>query len=157
MQHYSAARTISESKAAAYSAPASPVSGNILKSAHRKQKLKRNNRPGTSESSKRLLGPGPEFDDTESINDGQSDIYHHYRSSLVSLSNIVDNVNICQTAHNSLTYSAFRMTGSRSSNFTNILMRISPSGTGINARVIRIAPPDRTAAVPYLSVLRTLP
>ncbi|KAL5534012.1 hypothetical protein ACEPAG_472 [Sanghuangporus baumii] len=90
-QHYSGVRTMSDSKVPALSAPSSPVAGNINKAAYRKQKLKRNNRPGTSESAKRLLGPGPEMGETDSINDGQSDIYYHYRNSLVSLTNIVDN------------------------------------------------------------------
>lgn len=78
-----------QTKIAARSAPSSPVGGggNMNRSAYRKDKSKRSNRPGTAESSKRLLSSG----ETESIQDGQSDVYYHYRNSLVSLTNIVDN------------------------------------------------------------------
>lgn len=89
--HRAAAKIGAQSKAPAKSAPSSPIGGNVNKSAYMKGKSK-HNRPGTAESSKRLLGPSFEPGETESINDGQSDVYFHYRNSLVSLTNIVDNV-----------------------------------------------------------------
>ncbi|THH10151.1 hypothetical protein EW145_g1513 [Phellinidium pouzarii] len=80
------------------SAPSSPVSGNISKSVHRKGKQSKHStssRPGTTESRRGLLGSSGgasgDFGEHELGNDGSSDLYSHYRSSLISLANIVDN------------------------------------------------------------------
>lgn len=80
---------------AARSAPTSPVSRNEKL----KHKQSKHSRPGTAESTRRLLGPdgGPggdfsEFNFSTSDTASASDVYLHYRSSLISLSNIVDNV-----------------------------------------------------------------
>lgn len=85
---------------AARSAPTSPVSRNEKL----KHKQSKHSRPGTAESTRRLLGPdggpGGEFAElTFSTSDtaSASDVYCHYRSSLISLSNIVDNVSFLST------------------------------------------------------------
>lgn len=123
--HRAAGRAASESKLPVKSAPCSPVGGNVNTSAYRKFKTKRkNDRPGTAESSKKLIPSAADFGEIESINERQSDVYYHYRNSLVSLNNIVDNVSDifphkeCRCCP-CLTYLYFRMTGGRWLSSTN--------------------------------------
>ena len=76
---------------AARSAPTSPVSRN--EKLRRKQS--KHSRPSTAESAKRLLGSSADTIEVGDFNVGSdttSEAYFHYRSSLISLSNIVDNV-----------------------------------------------------------------
>ena len=82
---------------AAKSAPTSPISRNE----NIRTQQTRHSRPGTAESLQKLLGPdggpGGEFSSGRTLSSSTetasaSDVYLHYRSSLISLSNIVDNV-----------------------------------------------------------------
>lgn len=75
------------------SAPTSPVGRNVNKSAYRKSKTSRRNdgRPGTAESRKGLIN-STDFIDFSPGMEEMSQVYLHYRHSLISLTNIVDNV-----------------------------------------------------------------
>ena len=90
----------------ARSAPSSPVTRNINKSAYQKTKAARkSNRPGTAESSKGLLGSRNTAsvdlehihvrrNDSEGVGSMMSEAYMHYRHSLISLADIVNRVSI---------------------------------------------------------------
>ncbi|KAF8963932.1 hypothetical protein BDZ97DRAFT_2011528 [Flammula alnicola] len=70
-----------------------PAQRNPNRSAYVKTKTKKNNRPGTSESSKQLLpkdSGNSGFGDHHSLNPGHSLIYNHYQHSLNSLNDILD-------------------------------------------------------------------
>lgn len=91
----------------ARSAPSSPVGRNINKSAYRKTKSRKSNRPGTAESSKGLLGSlggGTSIDmqhkDGDSAGPMMSEAYLHYRHSLISLADIVNRVRALITVWN---------------------------------------------------------
>lgn len=81
------------------SAPTSPVGRNTNKSAYRKGKYAKyssKDRPGTAESRKGLLGSNDngtfDYGTSRPDNEEMSEVYVHYRHSLISLTNIVDNV-----------------------------------------------------------------
>lgn len=59
---------------------------------HRKDKSRGSNRPSTSESERRLLVDSFDSDAGPTALEGLSEVYMHYRNSLVSLRSIVDNV-----------------------------------------------------------------
>lgn len=74
----------------ANSAPSSPCSNTLSKSLQRKNKV--SDASDHSESERRLLDTSIDSDGARSLLEGVSDVYMHYRSSLVSLASIVDNV-----------------------------------------------------------------
>ncbi len=88
--------------AQAMSAPSSPVVRNVNKSAYRKPKSKKDERPGTAESSTGLLSPQDRIGMLSNSVDHEqqhfpppmSATYMNYRHSLVSLTNIVNNVRV---------------------------------------------------------------
>lgn len=77
------------------SAPTSPVGRNINRSAYQKGKSSRRNdgRPGTAESRKGLISSS-DYNDYSPGREEMSQVYLHYRHSLISLTNIVDNVSL---------------------------------------------------------------
>ena len=77
--------------ALAKSAPSSPRSYTLSKGSQWKKK-KVSDVSEHSESERRLLDTSIDSDGARSLLEGISDVYMHYRSSLVSLANIVDNV-----------------------------------------------------------------
>ena len=89
--------------ALAVSAPSSPVVRNVNKSAYRKPKGKKDDRPGTAESSTGLLSSQDRIGmmsnaggyDHQQFSPPMSATYMSYRHSLVSLTNIVNNVCCC--------------------------------------------------------------
>ncbi|KAI5124140.1 hypothetical protein M0805_000951 [Coniferiporia weirii] len=97
LTHRAVGRTKQSKSAVTKSAPSSPTGGNVNKTAYRKGKQSKHNsdRPGTAESRKRLIESGETtsgyFGNSDAGNDGSSDVYFHYRSSLISLTNIVNN------------------------------------------------------------------
>ena len=84
--------TVGQSIAPAKPIPPSPRSGTLSKASQRKKKTKPSDVSDHSESERRLLETSIDSDGARSLLEGLSDVYMHYRSSLVSLANIVDNV-----------------------------------------------------------------
>lgn len=97
-------RHLSQAVEQSTSAPSSPVGRNVNKSAYRKGKSQRrsSNRPGTAESSKGLLNgreapvadlaTAPSRIDMHQSGGEMSQVYMHYRHSLISLADIVNRV-----------------------------------------------------------------